>query len=507
VRLLSQRPVPLLVEESLPGRRGVRLPVGPQTARPQLPPGLQRRTSPKLPELTENQVVRHYTRLSQLNYGLDTGMIPLGSCTMKYNPRLCDEVAGWPEAAHLHPDQHPATIQGALRVMHELEEWLKEITGMDAVSLHGAAGSHGEFLGLLLVRAYHESRGEGAARTKVIVPDTAHGTNPASAAMAGYEVVEIPSTKDGTVDLEALQAAVGADTACLMLTNPNTLGIFEDQIQAIQKTVHDAGGLLYYDGANLNAILGIARPGDMGFDICHVNLHKTFAVPHGAGGPGGGPVGVKARLAPFLPVPRIRKAQTSYHLDYNAPQSIGKVREFYGNFVVHVRAYSYMLLLGGDGLKHAAEMAVLNANYLKQRLIGTYTMPFKSLRKHEFVLSATDLKRKRGIRALDIAKRLLDHGFYAPTVYFPHLVDEALMIEPTETESREELDAFAEALLAVAQEDPALVTSAPHETPVARIDDVWAAKNLVLTWRELHKLKSAPPPPTPEKALERPIGV
>jgi glycine dehydrogenase subunit 2 len=505
MRILSQRLVPLLVDESLPGRRGLRLPIQPKAYHPNLPRALQRRSPPRLPELTENQVVRHYTRLSQLNYGLDTGMIPLGSCTMKHNPRLCDEVSSWSEASHVHPEQHPATLQGTLRLMYELEEWLKEITGMDAVSLHGAAGSHGEFIGLLLVRAYHESRGEGASRKKVIVPDTAHGTNPASAAMAGYEVVEIPSTKDGTVDLAALRAAVGPDTACLMLTNPNTLGIFEDQIQEIQKTVHDAGGLLYYDGANLNAIMGVTRPGDMGFDICHVNLHKTFAVPHGAGGPGGGPIGVKARLAPFLPVPQIKKASTSYHLHYNAPQSIGKVREYYGNFLVHLRALAYMLLMGGDGLKRASEIAVLNANYLKQRLLGPFSMPFKSLRKHEFVLSAVDLKKKRGIRALDVAKRLLDHGFYAPTVYFPLLVEEALMVEPTETESREELDAFAEALLRVAQEDPAVVTTAPHETPVARIDDVWAAKNLVLTWRQLDKLKQAPPPPAPP--LEKPIGV
>lgn len=506
MRLLSQRLVPLLIEESQPGRRGVLLPNTANTPKPKLPQNLLRRNPPKLPELTEPEVVRHYTRLSKLNYGLDDGMIPLGSCTMKHNPRLCDETSSWPTAAYLHPYQHPATIQGALRVLHECKEWLKEITGMDEVSLHGAAGSHGELIGLLLIQAYHESRGDGHKRRKVIVPDTAHGTNPASAAMAGYEVVEIPSTPDGTVDLAALKAAVGPDTACLMLTNPNTLGIFEDQILDIQKTVHDAGGLLYYDGANLNAILGIARPGDMGFDVCHVNLHKTFAVPHGAGGPGGGPVCVKARLAPFLPVPRVKKAQTSYHLDYNAPQTIGKVREFYGSFLVSLRALTYMLLMGGDGLKQAGEMAVLNANYLKQRLVGAYEMPFKGLRKHEFVLSASHLKRKNGVRALDVAKRLLDHGFYAPTIYFPHLVDEAIMIEPTETESREELDRFADAMIAITKEPPETVMNAPLETPVGRVDDVWAAKNLVLTWHALHKLKGKAAPPPAQPKLERPIG-
>lgn len=504
MKILSDRPVSLLTEISVPGRRGVRLVKGDQTFEPKLPKEVRRENPARLPEVTETQVVRHFTRLSQRNFGLDTGMIPLGSCTMKHNPRICDEVAGWEEAAQLHPDQHVATIQGALKVLHETEGLLAEITGMDAVSLHGAAGAHGELIGLMLVRAFHADRGEAEKRTKILVPDTAHGTNPATASMAGFDVVEIPSTDEGTVDLAALEAALGEDTACLMLTNPNTLGIFERDILRIKELVHGAGGLLYYDGANLNAIMGIARPGDMGFDVCHVNLHKTFAVPHGAGGPGGGPVAVKKFLEPYLPTPRVVARDGGYVLDSNAAKSIGKVREYYGSFLVALRAYVYIRLLGGDGLKRASQTAVLNANYLLKRLRESYDLPFSPRRQHEFVLSAARAKKERGIRALDIAKRLLDHGFYAPTVYFPHLVEEAIMIEPTETESREELDAFADAMLKILQEDPKVVTSAPHETPVGRVNDVWAAKNLVLTWRKLDLLPQAPRP-TAADAEEEPL--
>jgi glycine dehydrogenase subunit 2 len=484
---------PLLTENSQPGNRGTRLPPAGEgfDVDATLPPGLRRTDRPPLPELTQPEVVRHFVRLSLRNYGLDSGMIPLGSCTMKHNPKLADEVAAWPTAARLHPHQHPAQIQGALRIMVETESWLRQITGMDAVSLHGAAGAHGEYIGLLLARAYHADRGHGERRTKVLVADSAHGTNPASATMAGYDVVVIPSTKEGTVDVGALEAALGDDTAVFMLTNPNTLGIFEDEIQAIQKAVHKHGALLYYDGANLNAIMGRARPGDMGFDICHVNLHKTFATPHGGGGPGAGPVGVKARLVPYLPVPRPVERDGMYALDWDHPKSIGKVREYYGNFITVLRAYAYILLHGGDGLKAASEVAVLNANYLKHRLVGPYAMPFKALRKHEFVLSATPLKKEKGVRALDVAKRLQDYGIYAPTVYFPHLVDEAIMIEPTETESRAELDAFADAMLAIAKEPAALVKAAPTRSPVARVDDVWAAKNLVLTWDDVDRIPAA----------------
>jgi glycine dehydrogenase subunit 2 len=489
--------VPLLIEESRPGNRGLRLPpVGHGfEAAAGVPPALARPELPRLPELSQPEVVRHYVRLSQRNYGLDNGMIPLGSCTMKHNPKVADHVAGWAESIRLHPHQHAAQLQGALRVFVETENWLKEVVGMDAVSLHGAAGAHGEYIGLLLARAYHNDRGEGATRTKVIVADSAHGTNPATAAMAGYDVVVVPSLEDGTVDLAALEAALGPDVAVFMLTNPNTLGIFENHILEIQKRVHKHGALLYYDGANLNAIMGKCRPGDMGFDICHINLHKTFATPHGGGGPGAGPVGVKARLVPYLPVPRPRKQGDVYTLDWDHPKSIGKVREFYGNFITVLRAYVYMLSMGGDGLTLASEQAVLNANYLKHRLVGPYSMPFKADRKHEFVLSASPLKRSKGVRALDVAKRLQDYGFYAPTVYFPHLVDEAIMVEPTESESKEELDAFADAMLAIAKEPAELVKSAPNRSPVARVDDVWAAKNLVLTWHHIDKVPTEPVEP------------
>lgn len=439
------------------------------------------RESLDLPSLPEREVVRHYVNLSQMNFGMDNGIYPLGSCTMKYNPKYGDVLSSLPGVASIHPYQEEESVQGALRLMYELEKALCEISGMDAVTLQPAAGAHGEFTGMLLAKAYHAKKGE--QRTQVVVPDSAHGTNPASAAMAGFEVIEIPSGPDGCVDLEALDAAVSERTAAFMITNPNTLGIFEARIRDIARIVHEAGALLYYDGANLNAVMGKTSPGMMDFDIVHFNLHKTFATPHGGGGPGAGPVGVKKRLEPFLPVPRIVLREGRYHLEYDVPESIGKMRAFYGNFAVLVRAYAYILRLGGDGLKEASERAVLNANYLKHRLASVYPAPYKELRKHEFVVSCKRLKEEKGIRALDVAKRLLDYGMHAPTVYFPSLVEEALMIEPTESETKGTLDRFAEALLRIASEDPQLVRSSPHNTSVKRVDEVLAAKEAVLSYR------------------------
>ena len=453
-----------------------------------LPEGL-RRTGLDLPDLPEREVVRHYTNLSQMTFGVDNGLYPLGSCTMKYNPKYADLLASLPEVGDVHPLEDEDGIQGSLRLMHELERALCSISGMDAVSLQPAAGAHGEFTGMLMVRAYHEARGE--ERREVIVPDSAHGTNPASAAMAGFEVVVVPTSSEGGVDIKALEAAVSDRTAALMLTNPNTLGIFEESIIEIARIVHGAGGLLYYDGANLNAIMGITDPGRMDFDMVHFNLHKTFATPHGGGGPGAGPVGVKKALEPFLPVPRVLREGERYRWDWDHPQSIGKVRSFYGNFAVLVRAYAYILRQGGNGLKEASLGAVLNANYLRKRLTPTYDMPFKELRKHEFVLSAQRLREERAVRALDISKRLLDHGTMAPTIYFPALVDEALMIEPTETETKETLDHFADTMLAITKEDLHLLKEAPHNTPVSRIDEVYAARSMMFSYLGLKRRISA----------------
>jgi glycine dehydrogenase subunit 2 len=449
-----------------------------------VPPELLR-ADLSIPDLSEREVVKHYTNLTQMNFGVDNGLYPLGSCTMKYNPKYADQLAALPTVADVHPLEDEEGVQGSLRLMYELERTLCAISGMDAVSLQPAAGAHGEFTGMLIARGYHESRGE--ERTEVIVPDSAHGTNPASAAMAGFDVVVVPTGPDGCVDLSALEAAVSKRTAAFMLTNPNTLGIFETEVRRIADLVHLAGGLMYYDGANLNAIMGHTNPRAMGFDIMHFNLHKTFATPHGGGGPGAGPVGVKRELEPFLPVPRVVLRDGSYVLDWEQPKSIGKVRSFYGNFAVLVRAYAYILGQGGNGLRDASDRAVLNANYLRKRLTPTYDLPFKELRKHELVLSAKRLKDERGVRALDVAKRLLDHGTMAPTIYFPALVDEALMIEPTETETKETLDRFAEAMLSIAEEDPATVKEAPHNTTVRRIDEVYAAKELVLSYLGLRR--------------------
>ena len=443
------------------------------------------RTELDIPDLPENEVVRHYTDLSQMNFGLDNGFYPLGSCTMKYNPKYADLLASLPSVGEVHPLEDEEGVQGSLQLLYELERSLCAIAGMDAVSLQPAAGAQGEFTGMLIARAFHEANGED--RREVIVPDSAHGTNPASAAMAGFDVIVVPTGPSGGVDTEALKAAVSERTAALMITNPNTLGIFEEEIVTIGRTVHDAGGLMYYDGANLNAVMGRTSPGAMDFDIVHFNLHKTFATPHGGGGPGAGPVGVRKRLEPFLPVPRVVREEERYYLDWDRPQSIGKVRSFYGNFAVLVRAYAYILKQGGNGLREVSDRAVLNSNYLRSRLTPAFDMPFKQLRKHEFVLSAKRLKDEKGVRALDVAKRLLDHGVMAPTVYFPSLVDEALMIEPTETESKETLDRFTEALLSVAKEDPQTVKDAPHSTSVCRVDEVHAAKELVLSYLGLKR--------------------
>ena len=436
-----------------------------------------------LPDLPERDVVKHFINLSQMNFGVDNGFYPLGSCTMKYNPKVCDEIVSMRTVTDIHPLQDPSTIQGALKLMYELEQMLCEIGGVDAVTLQPAAGAHGEFTGIHLVKAYHEANGE--TRKEVILPDTAHGTNPASAAMVGYDVLDLPS-KEGCVDVEALKAAVSNDTAAFMLTNPNTLGLFEKNVTEIAGILHDAGALLYYDGANLNAIMGKTSPGKMDFDIVHFNLHKTFATPHGGGGPGAGPVGVKKKLEEFLPVPRIVENKGTYSLDSDKPKSIGKVRAFFGNYAVLVRAYAYIKMQGGKGLVSVSENAVLNSNYLKERLKGSFELPYDPLRKHEFVLSGRPLKAK-GLRTLDFAKRLLDYGFHAPTIYFPIIVDEAIMIEPTETESRETLDAFVDACEAILKEDPELLHSAPRNTARRRLDEAKAARDMIFSWHAYEK--------------------
>jgi glycine dehydrogenase subunit 2 len=452
-----------------------------------IPKALKRTAAIPLPNLDETQVVRHFHHLSQMNYGIDSGIYPLGSCTMKYNPKLNEEIARWEQFCCLHPYQPVSTIQGTLQMMYELERMLSEITGMDAFSLQPAAGAHGEFLGMLLTKAYHDHQ-KDAARTEVIIPDTAHGTNPASVTLAGYNAVELPSTEDGTVDLALLEKTVSEKTACFMLTNPNTLGIFESDILEIAKIVHKAGALLYYDGANMNAIMGKVRPGDMGFDIVHLNLHKTFSTPHGGGGPGSGPVGVGKKLIPFLPVPRIIKKDGTYDVSYDAPQSIGKLRGFYGNVGVLLRAYIYITMMGKEGLTEASEVAVLNSNYMKEKILtncSAYELPYKRLRKHEFVLSCEKLLKDKGVRAMDVAKRLLDHGVHPPTVYFPLIVKEALMIEPTESEPKNDLDRYIDALISIAKEDSEKVKKAPYNMPVNRVDEVGATRSQILTWKQI----------------------
>jgi glycine dehydrogenase subunit 2 len=453
-----------------------------------LPERFRRAEPPRLPEVSEPEIVRHYVGLSKRNFDLDSGFYPLGSCTMKHNPRLHERVAALPGHARLHPLQDPEKAQGALELMWNLQQALAEISGLAHVSLQPSAGSHGELAGVLLTRAYHESRGE--QRHKVLTPDTSHGTNPATVTMAGLGVVKVATNPDGGVDLDDLRAKADGDTACLMLTNPNTLGLFDRNIEEIATIVHGVGATLYYDGANLNAVMGLSRPGDMGFDIVHFNLHKSFTQPHGGGGPGSGPIAVSDRIAPFLPRPLVVRGEDgAFELDFDREQSIGRLRGFQGNYGCFVRSYAYICSLGGDGLQDASEVAVLNANYLlarlKERGVAEYLpLAYGELCLHEFVLSGGPMKKTLGLKTLDLAKRLLDHGFHPPTVYFPLLVDEALMVEPTETECKETLDAFADAIAEIlseaAAEGPEVARNAPYTTPVRRLDEVGAAKQPVI---------------------------
>lgn len=449
-----------------------------------LPGDYIRKEEAKLPEVSELDIMRHYTALSKRNHGVDSGFYPLGSCTMKYNPKINENVARFNGFAHIHPYQDSATVQGALELLFDLQEHLTEISGMDQVTLQPAAGAHGEWTGLMMIRAFHESNGD-FVRNKVIIPDSAHGTNPASATVAGMETITVKSNEFGLVDLEDLKRVIGSDTAALMLTNPNTLGLFEENILEMAQLVHDAGGKLYYDGANLNAVLSKVRPGDMGFDVVHLNLHKTFTGPHGGGGPGSGPVGVKQDLIPYLPKPLVTKEDGQFVLDYDRPQSIGRVKSFYGNFGINVRAYTYIRSMGPDGLKAVTENAVINANYMMRRLESFFDLPFNRHCKHEFVLSGRRQK-KLGVRTLDIAKRLLDFGYHPPTIYFPLNVEEGMMIEPTETESKETLDVFIDAMIQIAkeaEETPEIVQDAPHTTVIKRLDETLAARKPVLRFQ------------------------
>jgi glycine dehydrogenase subunit 2 len=478
---MTQQPEPLIFEISSPGRAAFTLP---DLDVPQAPlPEDYIRHNLSLPEVSELEFVRHYTRLSHKNYAIDTVYYPLGSCTMKYNPKVNDRAASIEGLSQVHPLQPEATVQGSLELMYELQEALKEIAGFAGVSLQPAAGAHGEFAGVLIMRAYHQSRGD-SKRTKVLIPDSAHGTNPASSAMSGFTVVEIPSDERGNVDLEALKSECDDTVVGLMLTNPNTLGLFEEEVLEVCETIHACGGLVYGDGANLNALLGVTRPGDLGFDVLHFNLHKTFSTPHGGGGPGSGPVGVGERLVPFLPGPIVAKTEGNRYQWVMPEQSIGRVKAFYGNYAVIVRAYTYIRMMGPDGLRLVAENAVLNANYLKVKVAPHFPVAIERTCMHEFVshgdVAGTD------VRALDVAKRLLDYGFHSPTNYFPLIVHDALMIEPTETESKETLDAFAEALKQIAEEartDPELLHSAPHNAPLTRLDEVTAARKPVLCYK------------------------
>ncbi len=491
---MSQNPSPALEELSIydlsiPGRRASTTPAleaGLPSADDVLPAWALREESPHLPEVSELDMVRHYTNLSRKNWSIEVGAYPLGSCTMKYNPKIHEQTAALTGFSRLHPWQPAEHAQGALALIYEMEQLLVEITGMARATFQPAAGAAGELTGLLVMRAYHES--QGSPRDTVLIPDSAHGTNPATVRLAGYKVEQIPTDSRGLVDIDTVRNAMSENVAGLMLTNPNTLGLFEQEIEEIAKAVHSKGGLLYYDGANLNAIVGIIRPGDMGFDVVHINMHKTFTTPHGGGGPGSGPVAVSSRLEPFLPtpIPGFDQATGKYFWEEDRPYSIGRVHGFYGNFGMVVRAYTYLISLGADGLHNLSERAVLNANYLRSRLEGTYQTAHPGLCMHEFVLTAKKFRREYGVRAMDIAKRLIDKGFHPPTVYFPLVVEEALMIEPTETESKQTLDALADAFLEIAAEavdNPDLLHDAPVRSPVGRLDEARAVRQLQTRWR------------------------
>ncbi len=488
----------LIFELSRPGRTGYSLPPSDVPTRhmeKELPAALLRVREPRLPETDEPTVARHYTNMSNNNFGVDTGFYPLGSCTMKYNPKINDEVANLPSFTRLHPAQPMGSVQGALALYYELQRMLAEVAGMEAFTLNPYAGAHGELTGLMIIRAYHRRRGD-TKRTKIIIPDSAHGTNPASAAVCGLQVVEVKSLPDGTVDVDALRALLGDDVAGMMMTNPNTLGIFEYQIPEIARLIHGCGGLMYYDGANLNPILGVCRPGEMGFDVMHINLHKTFSTPHGGGGPGAGPVGVRKGLEELLPNPQVAKLDDGTYTWKENPDAIGQISSFFGNYAILIRAYAYLLSLGQENIRQAGLLSVLNANYIKESLKGYYNLPINGLCKHEFVFNG--LKADYGgqpgtpghIRTLDVAKRLLDYGFHAPTIYFPLLFHEAMMIEPTETESKDTLDAFIDVMKRIAEEastDPDKLHTAPHETPVKRLDDVKAVKDARFTYFDYEK--------------------
>jgi len=471
----------LIFEKSSAGRRAATFPVLDVPAIDFLPKESRRASALGLPEVSEQDLVRHYTRLSQRNIGIDTQFYPLGSCTMKYNPKVNEDMAARDGFRNIHPYQPDSTVQGALEVLYDMEHWLAEVSGMDAITLQPTAGAQGELTALLVAKAYHDSKGRKPR--KVLVPDSSHGTNPASASYCGYIVETVKSLPDGTVDLEDLKPRITEDVACLMMTNPNTVGIFEKDIPTIATWLHAVDAQLYYDGANLNAICGVARPGDMGCDMMHFNVHKTFSTPHGGGGPGSGPIGVKKHLLPFMPVPRVTRQDGHYALDYSQPQSIGRIRTFYGNFGIIVRGLVYLKSFGGDGMAEIGKQAVLNANYLLALLKDTFHSPYGDRCMHEFVLSLTDFKKKNDVSALDVAKRLADYGYHAPTVYFPLIVPEAIMIEPVETESKETLDAFAETLKKIMLEDPAVLHAAPVNTPVGRLDEVGAARNPIVRWQ------------------------